>query len=181
MIKNIILFLGLALIASASQGCSSGGGAARSEAETTALQKYVRQVLPKLDALEASHKDMMRQIGDSLRPGADKGYRYDEDKVAGQISRMRAELDNMQKDFREMTIPKSGESFAGNIMQLIQNERIYLDKVESRFKSESHEISEGAWSELTANAALTPYQKSLLAGAMTKVAGLTQNANAGGR
>lgn len=181
MIKNMILFFGLVLIAAASQGCSPGGGTARTEAETTGLQKYVRQVLPKLDALEALHKDMMQQIGNSLRPGANKSYRYDEGIVAGQISRVRAEMDNMQKDFRGMTIPKSGESFAGNIMQLIQNERIFVEKIESRFKSESHEIGEGSWSELTANAAMTPYQKSLLAAAMTKVSGLAQNANAGGK
>ncbi|HEX8091086.1 MAG TPA: hypothetical protein VF762_19685 [Blastocatellia bacterium] len=181
MIKTMTLFFGLVLIASASQACSSGSGTARTEAETTGLQKYVRQALPKLDALEALHKDMMQQIGKSLRPGANKSYRYDEDIVAGQINRVRTELDNMQKDFREMTIPKSGESFAGNIMQLIQNERIFVAKLESRFKSDSQEISEGAWSELTANAAMTPYQKSLLAGAMAKVSGLTQNANAGGK
>ncbi|HVG21297.1 MAG TPA: hypothetical protein VNI02_19805 [Blastocatellia bacterium] len=181
MIKNRVLFFTLALIASGSLACSSGGGAGRSQSETTALQKYVQEALPKLDALEALHKDMMQQIGKSLRPGANKGYQYDENKVADQIARTRGGLESMQKDFRAMTIPKSGESFAGNIMQLIQNEQIFVDKVESRFKSETREISEGAWSELTANAGMTPYQKNLLVGAMTKVAGLTQNSNAGGK
>jgi hypothetical protein len=94
---------------------------------------------------------------------------------------MRGELDSIQKDLRAMTIPKTGESFSGNMMQLIQNEQIFLDKLEAGFKSESHEISEGAWSELSANAGLIPYQKSLLVGAMLKVSGATPNANAGAK
>jgi seryl-tRNA synthetase len=181
MIKNRGLPFALILIAPAWLACSSGGESARSQTEITGLQKYVQQVMPKLDALEARHKEMMQQIGASLRQGANRNYQYDADKVSGHVARMRGELDNMQQDFRAMTIPKTGESFAGNIMQLIQNERVFVDKVEDRFKSEAHEISEGAWSELTANAAMTPYQKSLLVGAMMKVTGITQNANSGGK
>ena len=177
MIKNRGLLFALILIASATPACSSGGGGERSQADITALQKYVQQALPKLDALEARHREMMQQIGASLRQGANKNYQYDEEKVSGHIARMRSELDAMQQDFRAMTIPKTGESFAGNMMQLIQNERVFVDKVESRFKSETHEISEGEWSELTANAAMTPYQKNLLVGAMMKVTSATQNAN----
>ena len=158
--------------------CSSGGGSTNSQAEITGLQKYVQQALPKLDTFEARHKEMMRQIGSSFHQGQNKNYQYNKETVLGHTAKMRGELDTLQQDFRAMTLPKSGESFAGNIMQLIVNELVFIDKLEKAFNSDSQEISEGAWSGLTANAQLISYQKSRLIAEMQRVSNATQNANA---
>jgi hypothetical protein len=172
------MFFALFLITAAAQGCSSGGVNVDSQADTTSLQKYVQQAMPKLDTFEAKHKEMMRQIGSSLHQGPNKNYQYDRETVLRHTAKMQGELDSLQQDFRAMTLPKSAESFAGNIMQLILNERIFIDKLETAFKAENQEISEGAWSGLAANAQLPPYQKGLLVAAMLRVSGATQNANA---
>jgi hypothetical protein len=181
MIKNRILFLALILITSASLACSQGGGNSNSPAETSSLQKYVQQAVPKLNMLETRHKEMMRQLEKTLRVTPNKNYQYDREKYIDSIAGMRTELDNAQKDFRAMTIPKNAESFAGNIMQWIQNERYFLEKLEAATKAENQEISENAWAELAANSQLIPYQKNLLVNAMMKVSGATLNANTGGK
>jgi hypothetical protein len=79
-----------------------------------------------------------------------------------------------------MKIPKSAESFAGNIMQWIQNERYFLDKLEIASKPENQEISGSTWMDLSANAHMIRYQKNLLVNAMMKASGGTQNSNANG-
>ena len=181
MTKNRLIFFTLVLIASITIACSSGGGSTDPQTDITGLQKYTQQATPKLDAFEARHKEMMRQIAASLRQGSNKNYQYDKETVLGYTAKMRGDLDNMQQDFRAMTVPKSGESFAGNIMQLIVNELVFIDKLEKAFQSENREISEGAWAGLTANAQLIPYQKSRLVGEMQRVSGAAQNANAQGK
>jgi hypothetical protein len=178
MIKNRVMFFTLVLIASVTLACSSGGGSTDSQADITSLQKYTQQATTKLDAFEARHKEMMRQIGSSLRQRPNKNYQYNKETVLGHTAKMRSELDNMQQDFRAMTIPKSAESFAGNIMQLIVNELVFIDKLEKAFQSENQEISEGAWPGLTANGQLILYQKGRLVGEMQRVSSATQNANA---
>jgi hypothetical protein len=180
MIKNRVLFLALILIAPTSLACSSGGGSANSPAERSNLQKFVQQALPKLNTLEDRHKEMVQQIEKTLRVTPEKNYQYDRDTFVDNIARMRTDLDNAQKDFRAMKIPKSAESFAGNIMQWIQNERYFLDKLEIASKPENQEISGSTWSDLSANAHMIRYQKNLLVNAMMKASGGTQNSNASG-
>ena len=181
MIKSRVIFFTLILIAVIALACSSGGTNTVSEADITGLQKYVQQATPKLDTFEARHKEMMRQIGSSLHQGPNKNYQYDRETVLGQTAKMRGDLDNMRQDFRAMTLPKSAESFAGNIMQLIVNEMVFIDKLDTTFKAENQEISEGVWAGLAANAQLIPYQKSRLVSEMQRVSGATQNANARGK
>jgi hypothetical protein len=181
MIKSRVLFLALILIVPASLACSSGGGNANSPAERTNLQKFVQQAVPKLDRLEARHKEMVQQLEKALHVTPNKNYQYDRETFVDNIARMRSDLDNAQKDIRAMTIPKTGESFAGNIMQWIQNERYFLDKLETATKPENPEISGSTWADLSANAQVISYQKGLLVNAMMKASGATQNANTGGK
>src|SRR5215216_7262915 len=123
MMKDRAVFFALASTAlMAVLACSPGGAKTNSQAETTGLQKYVQQAATKLDALEARHKEMMQQIGHSLRQvgdflhrGPNKSYHYDREVVSDQTAKMGKELDRAQQDFRAMTIPKSGESFANNV------------------------------------------------------------------
>lgn len=177
MMKNRVRFFAPLLIALMSAACSSGGVSVDTQAEISGLQKYVQQVTPKLDAFEARHKEMMRQIGSSFHQGQNKNYQFDREAVLGHTAKMRGDLDAMQQEFRAMTLPKSGESFAGNIMQLIVNELVFIDKLEKAFKAETQEISEGEWSGLTANAQLISYQKSRLIAEMQRVSNSMQNAN----
>jgi hypothetical protein len=178
MIKNrAVLFALVSIALAGALGCSPESGETNSQPETTGLEKYVQQASPKLDALVARHKEMMQQIGNSLRQGSNKSYHYNRETVSDQTAKMGKELDRAQQDFRAMTIPKSGESFANNIMQLILNERIFIEKLENAFKSESQEIPEAVWAELTASAELTPRQKGLLIAEMLRVSGATANAN----
>jgi hypothetical protein len=181
MIKNRIHFLALILIVSASLACASGGGNANSPAETSRLQKFVQQAVPKLNTLEARHKEMVQQLEKALHVTPDKNYRYDRETFVDNIARMRSDLDNSQKDIRAMTIPKTAESFVGNIMQWIQNERYFLDKLETATKPENQEISGSTWADLSSNAQVISYQKNLLVNAMMKVSGATLNANADGK
>lgn len=181
MIKNTPLFFALILVALVSPACSSGGQSADPQTSTTNLQKYVQQVVPKLNALEVRHKEMVRQIEKTLHVTPNHNFRYDREPFLDNVARMRSDLDDAQKDFRAMTIPKSAESFAGNVMQWIQNERYFLDKLEAATKSENQEISGATWSDLSANAGVIPYQKDLLVNAMLKASGATQNSNAAGK